>query len=156
MDVYSVDQSNPVRIEWFGDDIESIRQFDLGSQRSIESIREVEITAVGASLDEDDNIDALQLGPITDHLPDDTLVIVVEPHDCKLAAENLLGRTDDQTGFTDFQSLMASMSHLQNGDGITAERRRRDNDRPRFDPAPMGSRSRWKKAAADRHGRIGM
>lgn len=113
IDVYSVDQSNPIRIEWFGDDIESIRQFDLGSQRSIEPVREIEITAVGTSLDDDDNIETLQLGPITDHLPDDTLVIVVEPHDCRLAAESLLDRTDDQTGFTDFQSLLASMSHLK-------------------------------------------
>ena len=47
LDIYSADQPQPIRIEWFGDEIESIRRFDLGSQRSIESLSHVEIAAVG-------------------------------------------------------------------------------------------------------------
>ena len=39
LDIYSADQPQPIRIEWFGDEIESIREFDPGSQRSIESLR---------------------------------------------------------------------------------------------------------------------
>jgi transcription-repair coupling factor (superfamily II helicase) len=114
MDVYSADQTHPTRIEWFGDEIESIRQFDLASQRSIEAIDEVEITAFGVAEDDESDQDArsVQLGPISDYLPEDTLVIVVEPHDCKLSAENLLSRTEDDRHFTDFESLLASMSHL--------------------------------------------
>ncbi|MCS7471622.1 transcription-repair coupling factor, partial [Stieleria sp. ICT_E10.1] len=75
MDIFSVDQSNPIRVEWFGDEIESIRKFDLGSQRSVESINEVEITAVGADdQTSEDSLHDIDLGPITDYLPDDTLV----------------------------------------------------------------------------------
>lgn len=117
MDVYSVDQPHPLRIEWFGDEIESIRKFDLGSQRSIESIKAVEITAVGAAgedtVTDDGATHAVDLGPISDYLPDDTLVILVDPHDCKLSAASLLGRTEDHTHFTDFESLLGSMSHLK-------------------------------------------
>ncbi|MCA9136390.1 MAG: transcription-repair coupling factor [Planctomycetales bacterium] len=119
MDVYSVDQPHPLRIEWFGDEIESIRKFDLGSQRSIESIKEVEITAVGAAgqgtddESHDHSGNPFELGPISDYLPDDTLVILVEPHDCKLSAASMLGRTEDHSHFTDFQTLLASMSHLK-------------------------------------------
>lgn len=114
MDVYSVDQSDPIRIEWFGDEIESIRRFDLGSQRSIQSIQSVEITAVGVEDDEtDESSRTVDLGPISDYLPPDTLVILVEPHDCKLSAETLLNRTEDHRHFTDFTSLLASMSHLK-------------------------------------------
>ncbi len=31
LDIYSADQPHPIRIEWFGDEIESIRRFDAGS-----------------------------------------------------------------------------------------------------------------------------
>lgn len=52
LDVYSADQPQPIRIEWFGDEIESIRRFDPGSQRSIESLEQIEIAAVGIAVDE--------------------------------------------------------------------------------------------------------
>ncbi len=52
LDVYSADQPQPIRIEWFGDEIESIRRFDPGSQRSIESLEHIEIAAVGIEVDQ--------------------------------------------------------------------------------------------------------
>ncbi|MCC9603965.1 transcription-repair coupling factor [Stieleria sp. JC731] len=117
IDIYSVDHSSPIRIEWFGDEIESIRHFDLGSQRSIGVVQSIEISAVGVhdiSDDADTAFDSnIELGPISQYLTDDTLVILVDPHDCKLSAQTLLNRLDDQSGFTDFESLLASMSHLR-------------------------------------------
>nr|WP_233148647.1 transcription-repair coupling factor [Rhodopirellula sp. MGV] len=117
IDVYSVDHSSPIRIEWFGDEIESIRHFDLGSQRSVGQVQSIEISAVGVHDISDDAETAfdssIQLGPISDYLPEDTLVILVDPHDCKLSAQSLLNRLDDQSGFTDFESLLASMGHLR-------------------------------------------
>ena len=117
IDIYSVDHASPIRIEWFGDEIESIRHFDLGSQRSIGVVGSIEISAVGvhdASDDSETSFDReIELGPISAYLPDDTLVIMVDPHDCKLSAETLLNRLDDQAGFTDFENLLASMSHLR-------------------------------------------
>ncbi len=55
LDIYSADQPQPIRIEWFGDEIESIRRFDPGSQRSIESMTHVEIAAVGIEVDDPRN-----------------------------------------------------------------------------------------------------
>ena len=43
LDIYSVNNDNPVRIEFFGDEIESIRFFDLATQTSVEKINEVTI-----------------------------------------------------------------------------------------------------------------
>ncbi len=40
MDVYPSDQSQPVRIEFFGDEIEEIRRFDPETQRSIHKLKE--------------------------------------------------------------------------------------------------------------------
>ncbi len=122
LDIYSADQPRPVRIEWFGDEIESIRRFDPGSQRSIESLEHVEIAAVGVT---DDRLDdpyapaqpdsgraprESSLGPITDYLPDDTVVVLVDPQESKLAAENLIKRTSDDAHLISFDDLMKSLS----------------------------------------------
>ena len=43
LDIYSVNNDNPVRIEFFDDEIESIRYFDLAKQTSISMLEEVTI-----------------------------------------------------------------------------------------------------------------
>lgn len=43
VDIYCPSHINPVRIELFGDDIDSIRRFDITNQRSIEVINEITI-----------------------------------------------------------------------------------------------------------------
>ena len=43
VDIFPPDVENPYRIELFGDEIDSIRSFDIDSQRSIESIEEISI-----------------------------------------------------------------------------------------------------------------
>ena len=43
IDIFDLTQENPVRIELWGDEIESIRSFDILSQRSIEQLSEISI-----------------------------------------------------------------------------------------------------------------
>ncbi len=43
MDVYDLTEENPYRIETWGDDVESIRSFDILSQRSVERLEEISI-----------------------------------------------------------------------------------------------------------------
>ncbi|MBQ6477237.1 MAG: transcription-repair coupling factor [Bacilli bacterium] len=43
IDVYPLEEEKPVRIEFFGDEIESIRYFDSETQRSLEEIKEISI-----------------------------------------------------------------------------------------------------------------
>ncbi len=43
LDVFDLTEDNPVRIELWGDEVESIRSFDAESQRSIESLTQVQI-----------------------------------------------------------------------------------------------------------------
>ncbi len=47
VDLFAHDWDRPVRIELFGDDIESLRTFDTVTQRSIESLDSVDVTALG-------------------------------------------------------------------------------------------------------------
>ncbi|WP_373653440.1 transcription-repair coupling factor [Schlesneria sp. DSM 10557] len=46
VDVYSPDASDPVRIELFGDEIESIRLFDVETQRKVKDLTEVDLAIV--------------------------------------------------------------------------------------------------------------
>ncbi len=46
LDMFAADWDDPVRIELFGDEVESIRRFDLSSQRSIASLDEIDITVL--------------------------------------------------------------------------------------------------------------
>lgn len=45
LDIYPLDRENPIRIEFFGDEIDTIKEFDLASQRSQKQVEEVTIGA---------------------------------------------------------------------------------------------------------------
>ncbi|MEX0593805.1 MAG: transcription-repair coupling factor, partial [Balneolaceae bacterium] len=72
-DIYPYTADYPVRIEFFGDEIESIREFDADSQRSISFLNEARFTP--ATTTPEDGIKESLL----EYLPDDTLLILHEP-----------------------------------------------------------------------------
>ncbi|MBQ7815491.1 MAG: hypothetical protein IJ387_13490, partial [Thermoguttaceae bacterium] len=53
----------PVRFEFFGDDVESIRTFDVASQRSVEELESVEISRL--------LVGGVATGSFVDRLPND-------------------------------------------------------------------------------------
>ena len=114
LDIYSADQPHPIRIEWFGDEIESIRRFDAGSQRSIEPVPEVEIAAVGMGSD-DDSTDGQDpsMGSIVDYLPSDTLVVIIDPSDTKQSAVDLFKRSGQHAGLISYKDLTQSLSRFR-------------------------------------------
>ena len=59
LDIYSVNAINPIRIEFFGDEIESIRYFDISSQNSIEEIESTTIVPASEVILNDEEIDHL-------------------------------------------------------------------------------------------------
>jgi len=73
IDVYSPDKEHPLRIEFFGDEIESLRFFDVGTQLSVEEIHDVQICPA-AEPEEGTNI--------FDLLPE-CLILLDEPDDIK-------------------------------------------------------------------------
>ena len=48
VDIYPLDRENPIRIEFFGDEIDTIKEFDVANQRSLDEIDSVKI---GPALD---------------------------------------------------------------------------------------------------------
>ncbi len=77
VDLFPENLECPVRIDFFGDTIESIREFDLNSQRSI---KEVESVKVGINLSTDDEEKNFEIDEsILDYVPEDCIVFVDEP-----------------------------------------------------------------------------
>jgi len=50
IDVYGFGMASPARLEWWGDDLESIRAFDLTTQRSGEALDEITVLPIVASM----------------------------------------------------------------------------------------------------------
>lgn len=73
IDIYSPYHPNPVRIELFGDEIESIREFDQGSQRSLRNLDKVVI--LPAVEETEDSTET-----IFDYLSKDCLIVLDEPY----------------------------------------------------------------------------
>ncbi len=81
VDVYGFGMANPMRIEWWGDEIASIRAFDLDTQRSEveqDSITVLPISAVREPLPapEDDDRENLTRRSLLTLIPPDTVVVV--------------------------------------------------------------------------------
>jgi transcription-repair coupling factor (superfamily II helicase) len=53
VDLYGFGMANPARLEWWGDEISSIRTFDLSTQRSGEEQRAITVLPIGAGLPAD-------------------------------------------------------------------------------------------------------
>lgn len=101
LDVFAPDQPEPIRIEFFDDEIESIRYFDPASQRSTEKRTTVELSAIGVGTTEQ--------GSLVEYLPEDAIVLVVEPGRCQQAATTLRARVSDPERFSTWDDLLAQL-----------------------------------------------
>jgi len=82
MDIYPVDQDDPLRMEFFGDQVESIRLFDIETQQSQAQVTEAVITPVMAE----------GAGTLFDYLPSETPILI----DCPMEAEHEAARFWEQ------------------------------------------------------------
>ena len=87
VDVFAPGMENPLRIEFFGDEIDSIREFDPLSQRSIKELHEVSL--VSHLFHNDEHHVAATL---LDYLPSDTLTIHVQPEAIQSALDDVRGK----------------------------------------------------------------
>ena len=70
-DLFPPDAEHPIRIELFGDQIESIRSFDVTSQRSITALQSIDITALQPNHNDRTHF--------TNYLPPQSWFLLVEP-----------------------------------------------------------------------------
>ena len=89
VDVFSPAHENPVRIEFFGDEIDSIRTFDAETQRSLENLKRVQIgPATEIEVDEDHYLWEYMKGGLSIVCDPNRIIEAVPEY---LDADNLLG-----------------------------------------------------------------
>ena len=79
LDVFAPDWDQPIRIELFGDEIESLRSFDPATQRSLQTLEQVEVTAVNFGSHPETARDSKIGGHLTDYLTQESWVLLLEP-----------------------------------------------------------------------------
>lgn len=105
IDLFPVTSTEPFRIEFFGDEIDSIRSFDPIGQKSIQSISEVEITPAKELEFINEKGDTLET--IFDYLGPDTIVILddLEALEDRYASLTALGATPSKN-FLSIEELL--------------------------------------------------
>jgi len=77
LDVYGFGMAAPARLEWWGDDISSIRGFDLTTQRSLQELTEITVLPVSTDAVKEESDAKVPTSRLTllDLLPSDTLIL---------------------------------------------------------------------------------
>jgi len=102
LDIFALDWLRPVRIELFDDEIESLRSFDVATQRSHETLEAVEVTVIGS--------DASGVGHLTDYLPAESCLLLVDPERIGEEGKNYLQRVEKPADFHSVQAVLAECS----------------------------------------------
>jgi len=89
VDIFPLDSHLPVRVEFFGNQIESIRLFEPQSQRSLKPITSITIVPAKENLGHEQNSFSTNTGCIIDYLAEETLLIIDNPEDIKITLEEL-------------------------------------------------------------------
>ena len=123
VDLYSWQAPLPVRLEFFGDNVESLREFDIDTQTSVRDLRKIDILLGGAGD---------QSGFVRDYIGKEDLIIEIEPEE---ATENLMALSRQvvqisegwiESGPEDFSSAFqdCDIGEFAVGDFLLAEAKR--------------------------------
>ena len=117
LDVYSWQAELPVRAEFFGDEIESLREFDLDTQTSLRNLHDVELL-LGAADD--------QSGQVRDYIGPGQLRIAIEEGDEETDVRITEGWVESQDAVEDFSGAFVdcAIGEFDTGEFIIAEAKR--------------------------------
>ena len=137
VDVFPVAAELPVWLEWFGDDLEQIREFDPSSQRSLDKVERLVLTPTNFNaiikavlaekkVDEINHLGSVDtenetekfvrrlLGlafekpaSLLDYLPENTLVVVDEPQGCEAHSDRWFENAEQQWKNCALESVVA-------------------------------------------------
>ena len=99
LDTPKLTEPEPVRVEFFGDQIESLRIIDLDTQRSARNIRQVAVVAPRPRLEPEGTELLLNL------LPSDIILFFEEPVEAAEVSDVFLNRLDDPRGLYPFSAI---------------------------------------------------
>ena len=125
VDLYPLDFQNPIRFELFDDQLESLRFFDIESQRSVRSVSFVALTAFPSPVNPQDisttstetpDVSAIKVSDPSTHfcdfLPDNTWVCLIETSELEQQGRDFLDRVDDPRGLFHTQTVFSRVAHF--------------------------------------------
>lgn len=101
IDIFAYDWTIPIRIELFDDEIESIREFNQETQRSLRAVKHIDITTLNHHFKE--------RAQFVDFLADDAWVLILDPDEVDNQAQQylkLVANPDDFFGLREVQSKL--------------------------------------------------
>ncbi len=101
VDVFPPAGDLPVRVEFFGEKIESIRRFDPDTQRSTAQISGCDLVAISAGRE----TDAGRTTHLPDYLPDGAIICFIEPAEVRSTVEAICRRLVDAAGVHDPEAM---------------------------------------------------
>jgi transcription-repair coupling factor (superfamily II helicase) len=104
IDVFPPDADAPFRLELFGDELESIRQFSAQTQRSLRDLNEVTILALSPESQE-----AIERGHLVDYLPANSWVLIVEPGEVREQGRLYLERAPNMVGLFQVEGVFEQL-----------------------------------------------
>lgn len=118
LDLWSADAPEPYRIEFFGDEIESIRSFDSETQRKIGELTEVRLivaavggqsSEVGDQRSETATTDLRPPASVLDSLSLSAAVVLLEPTEIVDEGRHYLSRLDEPAGLFGVEAVLAKI-----------------------------------------------
>jgi transcription-repair coupling factor (superfamily II helicase) len=109
VDLFSPDADAPHRLEFFGDEVESIRQFSPHTQRSLGAVEAVEVLGVASSADREATDALPATGHFSDYLPAGSWIVLVEAEDLHEQGKHFLERVAEPAGLFDTQATFARL-----------------------------------------------
>ena len=104
LDIFAPDWDQPVRVEFFGDEIESLRRFDIASQRSLERLQAVDITMLRPTPHD--------CSLFAEHLPNDARVLLLEPNQIQDEGKQYLSQAEDLRQFHNVAKVLSALSRF--------------------------------------------
>ncbi|MCA9266651.1 MAG: transcription-repair coupling factor, partial [Planctomycetales bacterium] len=114
LDIFGPEWNAPARLELFGDQIDSIRQFDVSSQRSLQPLRSIDVTILPSG-GNDPMRAAGERTPFTAYLPGNSWIAICEPEAVDASARHYL-QTHEQVarlmGLTETWQRVGQFGHV--------------------------------------------
>ena len=109
VDVFAPDWYDPVRLEFFGDELASIRRFEVSTQRSLETLEEIDITLLAARQGDREHF--------AGYLPEGSWFYLVEPTDIDEEGRRYLERLERPQ---DLHSVSSTIRAITRFPSVTA------------------------------------
>ena len=104
LDCYPPDALTPIRLEWFGDEIDSIREFDVSNQRSLATLAEYEFSIVPPAL--------VGGATLASYLPNDSIVVMIEPAEVRRAGALIEQRSESEVSLLSVDEVFAEFARF--------------------------------------------